>query len=401
MKKSLLFYGFLSIILLFTIQLSAQVAINTDGSLPDSSAGLDVKFSNKGFLPPRVELFATNVATPVVSPALGLLVYNTASRGNPPFNVDQGYYYWNGTMWTSLVLPAGLTGETLRNENGQWVANSVLFNAGTNIGIGTSLTTHKLTIEGTNQTLRLIGPGVYGSNSQLNFGDGNYVSLSEDVDDKLLIHAQGRTAITGGNVGIGTTEPDNTLTVAGIIHTSSGGIKFPDNTFQTTAAVTSTEHYIGESFGGGKVFFVYDGGRHGLIAATTDQATDSYWYNGTYRYTGSKGDGLGAGAMNTTLIIATQINDNPTADFAAKICADYSVTIDGITYGDWYLPSAYELNLLCQQKGAVGGFSIYNYWSSTETDDHYVNVQDFGTCASHFFQKYYWSYMHIRAIRAF
>ncbi len=38
-----------------------------------------------------------------------------------------------------------------------------------------------------------------------------------------------------GNVGIGTTTPGNKLTVAGIIETTSGGIRFPDGSVQTTA----------------------------------------------------------------------------------------------------------------------------------------------------------------------
>ena len=53
---------------------NAQVAINTDGSSPDSSAGLDVKFNNKGFLLPR--LSAAEIAA-ISSPANGLQVYNT------------------------------------------------------------------------------------------------------------------------------------------------------------------------------------------------------------------------------------------------------------------------------------------------------------------------------------
>ena len=125
-------------------------------------------------------------------------------------------------------------------------------------------------------------------------------------------------------------------------------------------------HYIGEPYGGGKVFYVYDNGQHGLIAATADQSTGIQWYNGTYRYTGSLGNGLNAGAMNTAMIVSTQISDSQTGNFAAKVCADYSVTVGGVTYGDWYLPSKYELNLLYLQKDVVGGFANNRYWSSSE-----------------------------------
>jgi hypothetical protein len=38
------------------------------------------------------------------------------------------------------------------------------------------------------------------------------------------------------NVGIGTSAPASKLTVVGLIHSTTGGIKFPDNTIQTTAA---------------------------------------------------------------------------------------------------------------------------------------------------------------------
>jgi hypothetical protein len=42
-----------------------------------------------------------------------------------------------------------------------------------------------------------------------------------------------------GNVGIHTPIPTSPLTVAGTIETTSGGVKFPDGTLQTTAAVTT------------------------------------------------------------------------------------------------------------------------------------------------------------------
>jgi len=38
-----------------------------------------------------------------------------------------------------------------------------------------------------------------------------------------------------GNVGIGATDPNSKLEVAGIIHSTTGGFKFPDGTLQTTA----------------------------------------------------------------------------------------------------------------------------------------------------------------------
>ncbi|MBK7712961.1 MAG: hypothetical protein IPJ37_20020 [Bacteroidales bacterium] len=82
-------------------------------------------------------------------------------------------------------------------------------------------------------------------------------------------------------------------------------------------------HFIGENFGGGIVFYVYDEMRHGLIASTRDQNNLISWYNGIKRNTNTTGDGLNAGSMNTALIIALQTNDNPMGNFAAK-CAQTS-----------------------------------------------------------------------------
>ena len=79
----------------------SQIGIGT--STPNASAKLDITSSNKGFLPPRISLSATNVATPVASPATGLLVYNTATSGSAPENVVPGYYYWNGVAWVKIT----------------------------------------------------------------------------------------------------------------------------------------------------------------------------------------------------------------------------------------------------------------------------------------------------------
>ena len=150
-------------------------------------------------------------------------------------------------------------------------------------------------------------------------------------------------------------------TTIAILLLFSIGMLFSCNTF-------AWAHHIGEKYGGGIVFYVYDGGLHGLIAALADQSrTGMQWSNGTYKFTGTTGDGVNAGAMNTAMIVATQIDDTPGGNFAAKLCADYSVKgADGVTYGDWYLPSKAELNLLYLQKNIVGGLANKFYWSSTE-----------------------------------
>jgi hypothetical protein len=73
MKNSKLF---LLIIIIFStiLNISAQVAVNTDGSNPDASAILDVKSSDKGILIPRI----THAEIKSISnPANGLMVFNT------------------------------------------------------------------------------------------------------------------------------------------------------------------------------------------------------------------------------------------------------------------------------------------------------------------------------------
>lgn len=80
---------------------TAQTGIGT--TTPNASAKLEVASSNQGFLPPRIALTATNAASPVTSPATGLLVYNTATAGTAPNNVAPGYYYWNGSAWVAIL----------------------------------------------------------------------------------------------------------------------------------------------------------------------------------------------------------------------------------------------------------------------------------------------------------
>jgi hypothetical protein len=184
--------------------------------------------------------------------------------------------------------------------------------------------------------------------------------------------------------------------------------------------VNTTAHKLGDEYGGGIVFYVYDEGQHGLIAAKADllggqYGTDPYfqWFyvlqycpDGCfyiYVPTGALGDGLGAGKINTSLIVASQSSCDvtvgfltstygnynfPLPDFAAKACVAYSAA-DGkaITYGNWYLPSKYELNLLylSQENIATLNLSQDYYWSSTEHDEQNAWYQDFTDGTQYYF----------------
>jgi hypothetical protein len=102
--------------------------------------------------------------------------------------------------------------------SGPWQTSGLnIFNSNTgNVGIGTNDATHRLTVAAsTQETMRLFrsGAGV-GDGARLNFGDADYVFIEEDVDDALRIQAD-RIALSGGNVGIGTTEPQADLDVRG------------------------------------------------------------------------------------------------------------------------------------------------------------------------------------------
>lgn len=86
---------------LFAFIASAQVGVGT--ITPDASAQIDVQSTTKGALIPRM---LDTERTAIVSPATGLLVYQT--------NGSAGFYYFDGATWQPLMFgvaasPAGFT----------------------------------------------------------------------------------------------------------------------------------------------------------------------------------------------------------------------------------------------------------------------------------------------------
>ena len=150
-----------------------------------------------------------------------------------------------------------------------------------------------------------------------------------------------------------------------------------------------TNYTVGDFAQGGIVFWVDQSGQHGLACEKKDQATRASWYAGKMVLTQAKGDGLFAGKPNTLIIIATQAvagdDNNP---YAARLCNEFSIQQGGNTYGDWYLPSRGELNLMYQNMKAIDATAMANggtafarefYWSSTEIGRSGAWLQNFDT----------------------
>ncbi len=80
----------IAIFMIAACNLTAQVAINTDGSSADGSAMLDVKSTSSGFLPPRMTAAQRDA---IASPGEGLIVWCTDCGNNGEMQV------YNGTVW--------------------------------------------------------------------------------------------------------------------------------------------------------------------------------------------------------------------------------------------------------------------------------------------------------------
>lgn len=154
-----------------------------------------------------------------------------------------------------------------------------------------------------------------------------------------------------------------------------------------------TTYTIGQHALGGIVFYVDSSGTHGLVAANNQFAPSQTWDGGLSNGTtgdfivNSIGNGIGAGAMNTSLSVGAQsvsasLQGVTLSNMAAQYCVNFSVQADGLTpctnpgsagescYADFYLPSLYELNQMFLRNSVLNIFpngpNEAFFWSSTE-----------------------------------
>ena len=70
---------------------------------PNSGAQLDVTATNRGFLPPRVNLSGSNVWGLSGTPTNGMMVFNIAPAGSDTSVVFTGLYVWENGKWNHLA----------------------------------------------------------------------------------------------------------------------------------------------------------------------------------------------------------------------------------------------------------------------------------------------------------
>jgi hypothetical protein len=262
-----------SIITVISISTYAQ---NVGVGTAAPAAKLDVTSTNSGILIPRVGLTGSNDATTVPSPVTSTMIYNTAtvSGGNA---VTPGYYYWMGTAWLRVIdnssvpniytADGSLTGNrtvtmgadnlTLSSTTG-----NLIFNPSSTgyVGIGTPSPAYMLDMTGgyfhtvyntstypasTAAGGLAISWNRTGGSAEVNFYNVyNNAGMSYQFSQKTgaTTSTDLMTIMGNGNVGIGTTGPNNKLEITA--GAGASGLRFTNLSQNTTSSGYSKGKYL-------------------------------------------------------------------------------------------------------------------------------------------------------------
>jgi rRNA-processing protein FCF1 len=287
-------------------------------SAASASAILEVSSTTQGFLPPRMNYYQR---TQIASPIAGLTIWCSNCGASGEMQV------FNGGAWTNMIGGA---------------ATGVITNSGKLSMGASSAASASAVLEVSSTTQGFLSPRM------------SYYQRKQIA-----------SPIAGLTIWCCNCGPSGEMQVF------NGG-KWTNMIGGTATGTISLS--IGQSYQGGKVAYIlgskdpgYDVNTpHGLIAATSDQTVPEIgikWDRGTYTITGATGTAIGTGLSNTNKIIASQ--GEPAITYAAGLARAYT----GGGYTDWYLPSKDELEKLQSNKGTIGDFYNFYYWSSSEVDE--------------------------------
>ena len=144
---------------------------------------------------------------------------------------------------------------------------------------------------------------------------------------------------------------------------------------------------------GGIVFYVTDGGWHGLEAALSDQSPGAPWGCYNTHIEGADNYAFGFGAQNTAAILEQCVETG----IAALVADSYSLN----GFDDWFLPSAGEFSILIYNLHLMGVGDLVDdyYWTSTGNGATMALAADVGL--GHLYIKEKFNTYRVRAIRAF
>ena len=232
-------------------------------------------------------------------------------------------------------------------------------------------------------------------------GYGNTVTTSSAVvtattsGGGTIVGTETATAVSGVATFVN-------LGISGTVGTSYTVTYTADGLTVAKQIIKVTDYVIGSTGpGGGKIFYIataaFSCGADGTSWCTFLEAAPSAWNTGTdpsrtfaqsspvnYQSTlvnnptspqTATATAIGSGYSNTRAIVL-QGNTN-TSTSAAALSDSYTVTIGGVVFDDWYLPSRLELTQLHSQRTVLTGFGSHNYWSSSAYNAFGVWIRDF------------------------
>lgn len=328
MKKIILLLIFITNATAFS-----QVGIGTANI--QNGVALQMESNSKGLLIPRVPLQAKNVQAPIApSPiAIGVMVYNTANAGTGVNSVSPGFYYWNGSLWTSL--------ESATANTNFW---SLSGNAGTTPG-------------------------------------ANYLGTSDNLDMQFKTNAVRRATIKNeGSLIIGNNDTPLTNTLTSI---------YPENTQIGLYAIGSNSERTLRATNDTGTRFVIDGGNldnqggKGVIgistrpvANTTSSVTGLLGVAGRTTFTELPGESVGVSAQGTTGLHVRGVGKSTTDYNAGYFSYDQVASNGNSTTGPFARIAGKDFGrTLTNVDGTVSGDITYGgYFDANITNGNGANA---------------------------